>query len=116
VLLPAAFSSELETDMNYQQLAELFGALANPARLQILFLLVKKPLCVSDLCHCTQRRQAYISQQLMVLRSAGIVEYEKSGWKVCYRLADTWQAEFVRLFFEELYHNHNLNVTHITFR
>lgn len=87
--------------MNYQQLAQLFAVLANPSRLHILSLLVKHPLCVSELCHCTQRRQAYISQQLMVLRSAGIVQYEKSGWKVCYRLSDTWQADFVRHFFEE---------------
>lgn len=87
--------------MNYQELADFFGVLSNPARLHILRLLLEGPLCVSDICNCTRRRQAYISQQLMVLRSAGIVKYEKSGWKVCYRLSDTWQADFVRHFFEE---------------
>lgn len=87
--------------MNYQELADFFGVLSNPARLHILRLLVEGPLCVSDICNCTHKRQAYISQQLMVLRSAGIVQYEKSGWKVCYRLSDTWQADFVRHFFEE---------------
>ncbi|GIV63705.1 MAG: metalloregulator ArsR/SmtB family transcription factor [Chloroflexota bacterium] len=91
--------------MNYQELAAMFKVLANPARLHILRLLVEGPLCVSDLCDCTRRRQAYISQQLMVLRSAGFVECTKSGWKVCYQLANNWQARFVRSLFSEIYIN-----------
>jgi ArsR family transcriptional regulator len=31
-------------------------------------------------------RQAYISQQLMVLREAGIVEDRRDGWNVYYRV------------------------------
>jgi len=89
--------------MNYQELADLFKVLANPARLHILRLLVEGPLCVSDLCDCTSRRQAYVSQHLMVLRSAGLVECKKSGWKVCYQLADNWQARFVRSLFSEIH-------------
>lgn len=91
--------------MNYEELAEMFRVLANPARLHILRLLVEGPLCVGDLCECTRRRQAYVSQQLMVLRSAGFVECEKTGWKVCYQLTDNWQARFVRLFFTQMFSN-----------
>jgi len=34
------------------------------------------------------KRQAYISQQLMVLRDAGLVESRKDGLSVFYRLID----------------------------
>jgi DNA-binding transcriptional ArsR family regulator len=34
------------------------------------------------------KRQAYISQQLMVLRDAGLVESRKEGLSVFYRLVD----------------------------
>jgi ArsR family transcriptional regulator len=34
------------------------------------------------------KRQAYISQQLMVLRESGLVEARKDGMKVFYSLAD----------------------------
>ena len=64
--------------------AELFKALAHPARIQLLLLLREGPQCV---CHIEAHlglRQAYISQQLAVLREAGLVEIAKEGWNVYY--------------------------------
>ena len=64
--------------------AELFKALAHPARIQLLLLLREGPQCV---CHIEAHlglRQAYISQQLAVLREAGLVEVTKEGWNVYY--------------------------------
>ena len=33
-------------------------------------------------------RQAYISQQLMVLREAGLIQDRRDGWNVFYRVAE----------------------------
>jgi ArsR family transcriptional regulator len=65
---------------------QLFKALAHPTRLDILYLLREGEQCV---CHMEAHlgyRQAYISQQLMVLREAGLVEDRREGWNIFYRV------------------------------
>lgn len=90
-------------DYQYQWLAKVFRALGNPVRIQILLRLAQGPLCVSDLVRCTSHRQAYISQQLMFLRSLGWVEANKQGWTVCYRLAETPETQWLRHLIEEIF-------------
>lgn len=68
-------------------LAPLFKALAHPKRLAILEALRGKELCVCELEAELALRQAYVSQQLTVLREAGLVCYHKDGWNVYYRIA-----------------------------
>jgi ArsR family transcriptional regulator len=73
---------------SYAAQAQLFKALTLPARLAILQLLRDGEQCV---CHIEAHlgyRQAYISQQLMVLREAGLIEDRRDGWNVFYRVAD----------------------------
>lgn len=70
-----------------QQQADLFRALMHPARLAILEILRDGEECV---CHLEARlghRQAYISQQLAVLREAGLVRDRRDGWNVYYWVA-----------------------------
>jgi len=83
----------------YKRLSELFRALAHPARLQILDELRRAEACVCHLQTVLGRPQAYVSQQLRVLREAGIVSDEKDGLNVYYRLAD---AQVARLLDETL--------------
>ncbi|MBW6466996.1 MAG: metalloregulator ArsR/SmtB family transcription factor [Brevefilum sp.] len=73
---------------DYQSKAELFQILSHPVRLQILDELRKKPSCVCHLQIATRRPQAYVSQQLRVLRDAGLVIDEKYGQNVYYRLCN----------------------------
>ncbi len=75
--------------MDYEGLAKLFRILGNPRRIQILEMLAHGPVCVNEMIHCTHQRQAYISQQLMLLRSKGLVDAKKDGWSVCYAFLDT---------------------------
>jgi DNA-binding transcriptional ArsR family regulator len=88
--------------MDYERFARVFRLLGNPVRIQILSLLARGPLCVSDLMRCTSQRQAYISQQLMFLRSMGWVESQRNGWSVCYRLAETPETRWLKHLFEEI--------------
>lgn len=88
--------------MNVEQQAKIFRFLGNPVRIQIMALIAQGPLCVSELIRCTQHRQAYISQQLMLLRSRGWVEAERDGWTVCYRMADSPETRWVKRLIEEI--------------
>jgi len=72
----------------YQQPAHLFHLLSHPARLHILDELRRDEACVCHLQTVLGRPQAYVSQQLRVLREAGVVVDRKDGQLVYYRLND----------------------------
>jgi ArsR family transcriptional regulator len=72
----------------YDLEAEVFSALAHPARLQILEMLREGEVCVCHLQAVLRQRQAYISQQLMALREAGLVTARKEGLRVFYQISD----------------------------
>ncbi len=82
--------------------AEVFKALAHPTRLHILEALAHEEACVCHLTTLLKQRQANVSQHLMVLREAGLVEDRKEGVLVYYRLADRRVVEAVRLLREML--------------
>ncbi len=72
----------------YQQPAHLFHLLSHPARLHILDELRRDEACVCHLQTVLGRPQAYVSQQLRVLREAKVVTPHKDGLLVYYRLVD----------------------------
>jgi ArsR family transcriptional regulator len=67
-------------------LARDFKALGHPARLAILFALRGGEQCVCHLESALRMRQAYISQQLAVLKEAGIIQDRRDGWNMYYRV------------------------------
>ena len=71
---------------SYEAQAQLLKVLTHPARLAILNMLRDGEHCV---CHMEAHlgyRQAYISQQLSVLREAGIIQDRRDGWNIFYRV------------------------------
>ena len=68
--------------------AEVLKTLANPRRLEILHRLVVGPCEVRRLAEDLGASQPNISQHLAVLRAAGIVDAERDGREVRYRLID----------------------------
>jgi ArsR family transcriptional regulator len=73
----------------------VFRTLAHPCRLQLLRVLAGGQVCdVATLMTLCCRPQPYISQQLGVLRKAGLVSGEAQGQRVCYRLISS-QAEAI---------------------
>ena len=66
--------------------AALFKLLSHPSRLAILQVLRDGEECVCHLEAALGLRQAYISQQLMVLRQVGLVTDRREGWNVFYRV------------------------------
>jgi ArsR family transcriptional regulator len=66
--------------------ANLFKALMHPARLSFLQFLRDGEQCVCHLEAALGCRQAYISQHLMFLREAGLVEDRREGTRIYYRV------------------------------
>ena len=66
--------------------ANIFKALMHPARLSILEILREGEQCVCHLEAVLGCRQAFISQHLMVLREAGLVEDRRDGARIYYRV------------------------------
>ena len=82
----------------YEQLARLGKAVASAARLELLDLLCQGPRTVETLAREAGLTVANASQHLRVLHAARLVETEKAGLFVTYRLAD----ESVCAFFQAL--------------
>jgi rhodanese-related sulfurtransferase/DNA-binding transcriptional ArsR family regulator len=75
-------------DALYDQFARIGKALASPKRIELLELLAQAPRTVESLAKETAQPLANASQHLQVLRAARLVETEKKGLYVTYRLAD----------------------------
>ena len=71
--------------------------MGHPVRLQILDMLRLGETCVCHIENALDKRQAYISQQFMVLRDAGLVDSRKDGLQVYYRLVDEQVFEMLNL-------------------
>ena len=66
--------------------AALFSALSAESRVRIVQLLSKDTLCVGALSRSTGISAGAVSQHLRVLRSAGLVQSERRGYFIHYRL------------------------------
>lgn len=69
-------------------LSILFQTLGVAPRLEILLAIGEGEACVCHLEAILGYRQAFISQHLMALREAGLLETRRKGRYVYYRLAD----------------------------
>ena len=78
----------------YEQLSRLGQAVSSPKRLELIDLLCQGERTVEALAKETGLTVANASQHLQVLRAARLVEAEKMGLYVTYRLADQMVCEF----------------------
>lgn len=68
-----------------EQLAKLAWAVAHPARLRILRILLARQACIcGELVDQMTLAQSTVSQHLKILKEAGLVQGEIDGPKVCY--------------------------------
>ena len=79
----------------YEQIARIGKATASPGRLELLDLLAQGPRTVEALAQQVGQSVANTSHHLQVLRRARLVEAEKAGVYVTYRLADPQVGQFV---------------------
>lgn len=88
-----------------KNLAHIFKALSDETRLRILALLSDGELCVCDLMAALELPQSTVSRHLAYLRNAGLVDDERRGVWMFYRITQTSALgnDLLRLLIERLY-------------
>jgi ArsR family transcriptional regulator len=79
----------------YKLKAEFFKTLAHPARIRILELLVAGDKSVAELLPEVGLESSNLSQQLAVLRRAGVVDAQRDGNTMVYSIASPDIAELL---------------------
>lgn len=82
-----------------EQLTELHKAMGDYTRMRILWYLMQKDSCVSELAQKMEVTESAISHQLRALRIVRLVQSRKAGKSVIYSLQD----EHIRWILEETY-------------
>ena len=80
-------STDLPTIDQCTEVAEFLKNLAHPQRLMILCLLSQGPMNVTELTDKIGASQSGVSQFLTRMRLAGLIEGERDGKTVIYRIA-----------------------------
>ncbi len=76
---------KLKADPTAETFAKLAWAIAHPARVQIVRLLIGRQACVcGEIVDCLPLAQSTVSQHLKILKESGLIEGEVDGPKVCY--------------------------------
>lgn len=87
-------TNRLFKDAIYEQLARIGKAVSAPKRLELLELLCQGPRTVEALANQASISTANASQHLQILRAARLVDTEKRGLHVEYRLTDDKISDF----------------------
>ena len=81
--------------------AEKLKAIAHPHRLCIVKGLIENQCNVTRIQECLGLPQSTISQHIAKLRAAGIIEGERNGLEICYRVVDEEVIKVVDQLFQE---------------
>ena len=81
----------------YKLKADFFKTLGHPARVRILELLAEGELSVGEMLAVVGVESSNLSQQLAVLRRAGVVVARKQGTAVIYSMASDDMAELMAI-------------------
>ena len=76
---------KLKADPTAEEVARLAWAIAHPARVQIVRLLIGRQACMcGEIVDCLPLAQSTVSQHLKILKESGLIQGEVDGPKVCY--------------------------------
>lgn len=76
---------KLPPDETAEEFASLAWAMAHPARVRIVRLLINRQACVcGEIVNELPLAQSTVSQHLKILKEAGLIQGEVDGPKICY--------------------------------
>lgn len=76
---------KLAADASADEFAKLAWAIAHPARVQIVRLLIGREACMcGEIVDQLPLAQSTVSQHLKILKESGLIQGEVDGPKVCY--------------------------------
>ncbi|CCY62642.1 transcriptional regulator ArsR family [Clostridium sp. CAG:967] len=91
----------------YQRKAQIFKALANPVRLEVIDTLLNGEKCVCEIVEeLKEYEQPHISKSLSKLKEAGLIQDRKDGLNVYYSLRICCMGEFFSCLNEILQSNY----------
>jgi ArsR family transcriptional regulator len=79
-----------------KRISQLFKLLGSAFRIRLLYSIGYGEVCVCHLEAVLRKRQAYISQHLMLLRDTGILEARREGKYIFYRVSDPTIFDLLR--------------------
>ncbi len=95
---PVAAIAPAEDGRRAKRLAALAWALAHPARVQIVRLLLHRQACVcGEIVEVMPLAQSTVSQHLKILKESGLVQGEVDGPRICYCIDPAVLAELKTL-------------------
>lgn len=85
----------------FEKKAEKLKALAHPQRLCIVNGLIEGGCNVTKIQECMNLPQSTVSQHLAKLKAAGIIDGERNGLEICYRVIDEDIINIVKILLNE---------------
>lgn len=86
-----------EHSRQIEQKAALLKALSHPVRLLIVNNLIRHQCNVGNLEKMAGLSQSGVSQHLRILRLSGIIEPERIGKEICYKIVEPLVEKLIRL-------------------
>ena len=83
-------------DQKIEYAAEVFKGFGNPIRIRIIDALQGEKLRVMELSTLLDCPQPIVSQQLKILKSAGIVQRVRESGNYCYELSNRHFADMIK--------------------
>jgi DNA-binding transcriptional ArsR family regulator len=80
---------------NYDREAEILKVLGHPVRLRIVAGLMSQSCNVKKIWECLELPQATVSQHLALLKNKGIIEGQRDGVEVFYRVVSETVKEII---------------------
>ncbi len=87
----------MKTELFENKTSKVLSVISNPFRIKILMTIGSGETCVCHLESVLKKRQAFISQHLMALRKAGILETRREGKYIFYQVADPDTYSLIRM-------------------
>lgn len=84
---------------NYAREAEILKVLGHPIRLKIVAGLISQACNVKKIWECLELPQATVSQHLALLKNKGVIEGERDGVEVYYRVISDQARNIVEAMF-----------------
>jgi ArsR family transcriptional regulator len=78
----------MKNDSKIKDISNILKVLGSPFRIELLFEIGRGEACVCHLVAVFKKRQAFISQHLMVLRDAGILKTRRDKKYIYYSVSD----------------------------
>ena len=82
----------------YIEISEIFKALGHPTRIRIVEGLIKNECNVMHIVECLNIPQSTVSQHLCILKNSGIIEGERRGNQICYKVINKKIKEVIDKF------------------